>query len=327
MQNNKQNKLDNYLAVEEAKTKAGYQYNENSLEPTLQGAWRGSLLMGIPKTLHESHKNGRLNLKSSLAYYGAGALLGGATGSILNKQKAKEAKEARLFLAKNRLNNENKLLNKISRFNSDGIDSGLDKATDSTEDTQHNIKKDIAQGGAMGGVVGALLNMGSKRRMLKGAVTGTVISGAGSGVSDEVENKIKQDDKTKHISAPALMGASMGISTAIEPIFYRGIGRALGNKRVRYVLDDEYKDASNADQAYKKRSALEKIKANAIPNVMNKAKGGYETDNVDMIRGSKGKMLDKQLLHHTIGKALWGGAIGYGIGKVIDKLQHNNNNT
>jgi len=323
MQNNKQSnqeKIDNYLALEEAKSKALYPYSENSVEPTLQGAWRGSLLMGIPKTLHESHKNGRLSLKSALAYYGAGALLGGATGNIMNRNRVKEARAARRFLVNHKMQNE---LNKVSAFKSpDSVNQVADMNND-----KPNVKKDIVQGGLIGGAMGMLTGI-KGGKYLKGGLTGAILGSTQSGISDEVDRGVKDEDKKHLISNPALMGISMGVSSASEPLLYRAIGKGAGNRRIQDLLGEEdYSNAIRAEDKYKKMTPMQKVKTVLLPNMLSEVKGKHVSDDVDMMKGARGEVFDKQLLGHTAGKALWGGVIGYGLGKVLDKLQHKKKNT
>jgi len=321
--------IKEYLLEEEAKANALYPYTEHSIEPIADGAWKGALAIGIPKTIHESFKGGRLSPKGVIGYYGIGSTIGGVIGYLNNKRNVEKARRARRFLINKKLDGkfakEESVLAKSAALSEDAKQKIMEEAGIEINPIKHEEKKkksvfkDSLLGGVNGGVIGAAMGLlGGPKRIIRGAISGGVLGAVQTGVGEELEDELKK----KHIMDPSTqLAATMAISSATEPIIYRGIGR-LGGDKILQLLDDEYKEAVKADRLhnFKGTKLTTKLKHYLLPNIAGKLKNHYDSDNIDIIRGANKKLFDKQLIGHMAGKALWGGLIGYGMGKALEKL-------
>jgi len=325
----KKKKIEKFLLEEQAKADALYPYTDKSVEPIAEGAWKGALLSGIGKTLHEAHKQHRLTLKGTLGYYVGGGALGALAGYVNNKNKVKKAKEARQFLADNRVRNnyvkEKKQILKQAALTPDektkiltetGIElSGNNKKQDSLI---KSIATNTALGAVMGGVGGLATRMfGGKSNILRGAATMGVLSGTQAGLGNEIDKEISEHNKHNSISPATQLAIATGLSSATEPLIYRAIGRAGGKNTVKLFEKEELKNLAQAKKTHRQGGISTKAKNYLLPNVL---KEKYDSDFIDMMKGRKGKFLDKDLLGHTMGKALWGTLLGYGIGKAVEKI-------
>jgi hypothetical protein len=337
-------KVKNYLIYEEAKAKAMYPYKEDSIEPIVDGAWKGAVAFGVPKTIHENFKGGRISGKKALLYYGTGGVGGGLVGYFNNKRKVDSAREARRFLMTNNPNSKfvkkDSDIKKTASYATDKVNDFITEPSRQIQqkpEEKHYVKDTITGAGvgaALGGALGLFggIKSGSggiikaikagkfaKAPLTRGVISGGVIGGVQAGTGDAIDEEAEE----KKMSLPTQMAISMGASAAIEPIVNRGLGRAFAGKKIDKILSDEKESTIKANNAYKKKGTFGKILHLLTPNIASKYKDGYDSDFVDMLKGSKKQYFDKQLLGHTAGKALWGSILGYGLGKGLEKLTQN----
>jgi len=331
---NKQKKVEKYLLEEQAKADALYPYTDKSAEPIAEGAWKGALLSGIGKTLHEAHKQHRLTLKGTLGYYAGGGALGALVGYANNKRKVEKAKEARQFLADNRVRNdyvrEKKQILKQAALTPDEKTKILTETGVEFNDKKKkhdSLLKSVATNTALGALMGGVGSLatrmfGAKTNILRGAATMGVLSGTQAGLGDEIDRKIEEHNKNNSISPATQMAIATGLSSATEPLIYRSIGRIGGKETAKLFEREELKDLAQAKKMHQQGGVFTKAKNYLLPNLFKKK---YDSDFLDMLKGRKGKIFDKDLLGHTAGKALWGSLIGYGMGKALEKLTKKRN--
>ena len=357
--------VDNFLLEQQAKSDALYPYQDNSISPVVEGAWKGALASSVAAKGHEylmreKNPNYKMHFKPFVAYALGGGLVGGAFKYADNKMHVKQKKDALNYLHNNRPNS-NYVKDKQKLLKTSATQSlkaaTLDSSNNSREDyerstlppkmTQKEIGKKTAfsagLGATMGGAFGALL-LRRPGAFKRGAITGASLGAASEGVSDETNNTMNQE----HVQMPlsqqmALTGALSGM---VEPLIYRGIGYGAAKTNSHGFLKDimnanvddkdveesksklPFKDGAGAakhyGENYAKTSTKDKLLHTFAPNLMAKTKKFYDSDDVDMYRGSKGKLFDKQLGAHMASKALWGAALGYLPIKAIELIKERN---
>jgi len=341
MNDDKKREIDDYLLIEQAKADAVYPYKKDSLEPVVEGAWKGALVGGIGKVLHEAHKQKRLSLKGALGYYGTGGVLGAIAGYINNAKKVKAAKEAREFLYDRRKNNEyvkekKKLLKSSAAVSSANL-LEADEIPKEIKEKQHrkkvidDIRSGTITGAGAGLVLGLIMSKGRLKNsnVIKSTAAGGVLGGTQAGVGDELQDKLEEENKQHNLqlSLPMQIAITTGASSAIEPIVYRLMGAGLGRKNIGIMHDrDEVKNAlKEVKQLDGKSKTTDKPVTKALkvllPNIVTNKMYNYDSDDVDMMLGSRRDFKHMgRTLAHSVGKALWGGLLGYGLGKGIEYI-------
>ena len=364
--NSKKKQVDKFLLEQQAKSDALYPYNSNSVGPIGEGVWKGALATSILTKGHEYYHrekdpNFKMKLKPFLAYTALGGAAGGALKYIDNIKKVKQKKDALNYLYNNRPNS-NYVKEKQKILKTASSNSLKQIATSNTPDQpmgqqlpkkvpQKQVLKDSTISGALGAGIGGLLSAVTLRRpgaFKKGAVTGAALGASNTAVGDETNNAM-HDNKVK-VPLAEQMAIGGALAGASEPLIHRLIG--YGSKKFNdgefaksiikpSVSKKEMEGAFNDKQGpfedgfdvtkhhvenYNKASLGQKLKYNFIPNMFGKTKDFYDSDNVDMYRGMKGKLIDKPLLHHMAGKALWGGLLGYLPIKAVEMLQNHKKN-
>lgn len=356
----KKKKVDKFLLEQQAKSDALYPYQKNSPEPVIEGAFKGALASSIAAKAHEYYKKEknpeyRLRFKPFLGYSLGGAFLGGALNYVGNLRKVKQKKEALDYLYDNRsrkyIQDKQKLL-KTSRINHQMVNGSLDEEDREKKEVlpektpQKKILKDSIFSGTIGSAIGGVASALMLRKpgaFKKGAISGAALGSSNSAVSEELDNQMH--DQGVKMSLGQQMALTGAAAAAAEPLIYRAIGYGSGKinngefaksllkpsvdeKDVKKVFKDKvpfkdgYEAAKYHSENFNKKTFGEKLKSYFLPNLMQESKKFYDSDDVDMYKGMKGKLVDKQLLGHMASKAAWGALLGYLPVKAVETLQN-----
>jgi len=307
---NKEQQINNYLLEEQAKADALYPHKRNDPEQFTEGAFKGGLTSGLALRVHEAATNARAGVKTNLGYILGGALLGGGVQTLINNKKVDNAVQARRLLAGKRVN-ERYIKKKKNLLKESSADLGLKgiesyKKNKKNKEEEESVLKSTLSGGALGAGIGALTNI---KNPLKGVVSLGTTGAASSAASTFVDN----EEKDKKTSMPVSMGISFGVGAAAEPLAYRVVGKMFKNKKNKYFSDSDIENITKAEEFYKDKQ--KDIGKWLLPNMLSKTKHGWHSDDIDVHRGMNGKFFDKDLSKHMAGKMLWGGLLGYGVGK------------
>jgi len=335
----KNKSIDEYILEEQAKADALYPHTRKDVEPVLEGAYKGALVGGLGLRIFDSARSKKTGLIGTLAHIGTGAVAGGAYGKISNNKKVDKAIEARKLLAGKRVSDQylkkkidlvkqssagNYLIVKTAGLSRSAelATNELDEQKRKRKENQENVGKAALFGGGVGGVMGGIVNSFRRKGFIKGFVPMAVMGGANSAATAELDNK-----EENVLSPAALSGAGMAIGAGVEPLTSRLLGRAyksVGSTPDTYFDKDELKDIKKGEvwsrageRAKGSKKILHSLSKYLLPNMMSKTKHNYNSDDIDLYKGMKGSpVLDKSLLGHTAGKALWGGVLGYGLVKL-----------
>ena len=342
-----------------------YQSNSASpvVEGAWKGALASSILAkGHEYWKREKNPSYKMGFKPFLGYTLGGATAGSLFKYIDNQLKVKQKKDALNYLHNNRPNSnyvkdKQKLLKTstsqgIKSIATDGSENAredYERKTLPPKQTQKQIAEKSGISGALGATLGGTLSALFMRRpgaFKRGAVTGASLGASSEAVSDEANNTMNEENVQMPLSHQlALTGALSGM---VEPLVYRGIGYGAAKTKKHEFLKDimnanvdkedikdvkeklPFKDGYGAAKHYAENSEKvpmgRKLLHTFAPNIMAKTKKFYDSDDVDMYKGSKGKLFDKQLARHMTSKALWGAALGYLPIKAMDMLKEKKQN-
>lgn len=303
----KQEQVVGELVADKAKRDASYEYSKDSKEPVAEGAFKGALASGLTSRFIRGG-----GAKAQAANLVAGVTAGAAAGKIYNNKKVDKAQKARRWLSDNRkektyANKAKDIYKESSSALEDpraivkdpyGTATALAEENKPKKKTAKGVLKDVTGGALLGGAMG-LLTKGKVRGLA--VRKGAAIGGAGTAASDVVEGKSQDSGVSKTRAGQVLgMGASFAAGGAVEPAVNRVMGRFSKDKA---AIQHEKDTFSSAWQKNKKAPKSEFLKG-------------------ENMKGLKFKDSLKGLKKPTLKAAGKYGAMGVGVGLLMDKLTH-----